>query len=402
MALEPFKVGHPGPDFLIIAFMGYDNDLPPHLKDHHLNEMARGAGPGVAVLAVTDNALGPGQVVEVTSDRIQLVEDLGEINMGNEPKLRELLARALVSYPGQPRIAIGFAGHGSGIFNEEPPNQLLRALTLLASPGAHFLRSLKEDTFLLPAFSVLIDRPYGQLTNNEIGLMLKGAFDSAGREAPVDLLFFDTCLNGMVEVVTEFADFAECVVASEENEPATGWHYDKWLALMSAAPPGDSAAWGGQAVEAMAAAYSEVVLRDPMTLSAVATGPHPLPVVERFKDLVDSARPLGLDGYARLEWARRQSRIFGNFKVDSYDLRDFAGHLAGREDMPALAASARALAEAVREAVLHLTAPRAPTAHGLAFWFPGTRQSFKKDIASYKLLRFDQYTQWSAYLDQHL
>jgi hypothetical protein len=402
MALEPFKVGHSRPEFVIILFLGYDNELPSYLKDHHLNELARGAGASVAILAVADNALGPGQVVEITSRRITLLEDLGEIDTGDPQLLGDLLARALASYPSQPRIAIGFSGHGTGIFDEESPDQLLRALALLTHPRTHVRRPPRADAVLKCDYSVLHDRPHGQLTNLEVGDMLRAAFDAAGRRSPVDLLFFDTCLNGMIEVVTEFAEFAECVIASEENEPATGWHYDKWLARMNASPPIDPAAWGGQAVDAMAEAYAEISFATPVTLSAIAAGRGPLRTVACFKALIEAAELLGLDGYAKLEWARRRSRIFGDSKVDSYDLRDFAGHLAARGDTPTLARAAGALAEAVRDAVLHHTARDAPTAHGLAFWFPGTRQSFTRDSGNYRRLRFDRATGWSSYLDRYL
>ena len=401
MSLEPFRVGHPGPDYVIIVFLGYDNDLPVHLIDHHLNEMARGAGPDTAIIAIADDPLGPDRVVEVTSRTITLLEDLGEIDTGRVRPAGDLLARALVSYPGQPRIAIGFSGHGSGVFDEELPDQLLRALDLLANPRAHLLRSLQSDESLRSAFSVNFGRPNTQLSNGEIGRMLRAAFDAADRAEPVDLLFFDTCLNGMIEIATEFADFAACIVGSQDNEPVTGWHYDKWLSLMTSSPPADPAAWGRQAVDAMTAAYA-VGMTDPVTLSAIAAGPVPSLVVARFEALLDAAVPLGRAGYDALNGARLGSHALGGGTFDSYDLCEFADRLARREDMPTLAQAATALAEAVGDAVLHLTNLRAPNAHGLAFWFPGNRRSYDKDVGTYSRLRFDRETGWSAFLGRHL
>lgn len=402
MTIQPFEVSHPDPDYVIIAFFGYDNELPENLKDHHLMEMAQGAGPDVAILAVTDDTRGPGQVFEVTSRTISLLEDLSEIDTGKSEPLAELLARGLISYPGEPRIAIGFAGHGSGIFDEEPADQLLRALGVLSNPRAQLLRSLALDPALEKAYSVLLDRFNSHLSNKEIGCMLCAAFKAAGRTAPVDLLFFDTCLNGMIEIVTEFADFAACVVASEENEPDTGWHYDKWLSAMSASPPADAAAWGGQAVKAMAIAYSAPGPSAPVTLSAVATGAASQAVAARFRTLIDAARALGPPGFRCLKDARLLCRSLGNSKYDSYDLCEFAGHVARQANCPSLVQPAQNLALAVDACVLHLTVIRAPYANGLAFWFPGNRQSYEKDVGTYRLLRFDQETGWSDYLGDRL
>lgn len=401
MAVQPFEVGDRTPEFVIIAFMGHDNNLSAFLE-RHLDQMARGAGPNIAILAVTDVAFGPAYVREITSDTIRILVELEEIDTGDGEYLGDLLARALVSYPGEPRIAVGFSGHGTGVFKEETANEWSHALTIFSSPVTSRLRAVREDKLVMTAVATLSDwSSNGELSNAEMGRMLRKAFEASGRARPVDLLFFDTCLNGMIEIVTEFAPFAQWVVASQDNEPSAGWHYDKWLSLTGASPPADPETWAAQAVEAMAMAYAGTT-SDPVTLSATAAGPDPLPVVERFRDLVAAAAPLGPSGYGHLEWARLQCVAMGNSKVDSYDLRDFAGHLSRRQGHPALTAAADALALAVEGAVPHVTRLNAPTAHGLAFWFPGTRDSLNRDVQTYSQLSFDRQTGWSSYLDRHL
>jgi hypothetical protein len=52
----------------------------------------------------------------------------------------------------------------------------------------------------------------------------------------VDLIFSDTCLNGMIEVLEQFKEFAEVVVGSEDLEPGGGWEYHEWFGLMSDSP----------------------------------------------------------------------------------------------------------------------------------------------------------------------
>ena len=59
----------------------------------------------------------------------------------------------------------------------------------------------------------------GVLTNLEAEGVLKAAFKRAGMTGKVDLIFSDTCLNGMIEVAEQLKDYATCIVGSEELEP---------------------------------------------------------------------------------------------------------------------------------------------------------------------------------------
>ena len=38
-----------------------------------------------------------------------------------------------------------------------------------------------------------------------------------------NLIFSDTCLNGMIEVTEQLKDYATCIVGSEDLEPGDGW-----------------------------------------------------------------------------------------------------------------------------------------------------------------------------------
>jgi Clostripain family len=74
----------------------------------------------------------------------------------------------------------------------------------------------------------------GVLTNREAYGVLKAAFSRSHYAEPVDLIFSDTCLNGMVEVLDQFKEFATVVIGSEDLEPGDGWEYYEWFRLMSA------------------------------------------------------------------------------------------------------------------------------------------------------------------------
>jgi len=70
----------------------------------------------------------------------------------------------------------------------------------------------------------------------------------------VDLLAFDACLMGMVEVASQFRNEADVMVASEETIPATGYDYS-FLAALVANPAMDAKTLGVAIVDSYAAYY---------------------------------------------------------------------------------------------------------------------------------------------------
>ncbi|WP_373840183.1 clostripain-related cysteine peptidase [Methanospirillum sp.] len=52
----------------------------------------------------------------------------------------------------------------------------------------------------------------------------------------IDLIGFDSCMMGCLEVLSALAPFASYLIASEETEPKDGWPYDPWIAYIGAHP----------------------------------------------------------------------------------------------------------------------------------------------------------------------
>ncbi|MEZ0370503.1 MAG: clostripain-related cysteine peptidase [Candidatus Sericytochromatia bacterium] len=63
---------------------------------------------------------------------------------------------------------------------------------------------------------------------------IKQAFSSSGLK--VDLLGFDACLMGNLEVARAVSPFARYMVASEELSPAHGWHYVDLISILAGNP----------------------------------------------------------------------------------------------------------------------------------------------------------------------
>jgi hypothetical protein len=407
---QPFAIKDPEVTHVIVELFGGDNNLSAFVEED-LYEMAAGNRGPFAVLALADYADAGATVIEWTprTGRHE-VERLGEIDTGDPETLAEFVARALVTYPAGVKLAIGFWDHGSGVFDEYDPNELLlerRAGRYPAVPRHRRPRSFRARHLLLGAWRrsaevraramLHDDTNAGVLTNLEAGRMLAAAFARAGRTAKVELLFSDTCLNGMVEVTEQLRPFAEVVVASEDLEPGDGWEYHEWLARMSDAPPADAGAWGRQAVEGFEAGYRDRPGEHPCTLAAFRAENR---IATAFKGFVEAARSLGRPGFDRLQRARALAQSFAG-SYDSYDLEHFMQLIGRQRGAPALRAAAAEVVAATAEARVASTAlgPTVRRATGLAFWFPSTRRELEEAIGTYRRLAFAERTGWADYLE---
>jgi hypothetical protein len=405
--VAPFPVKDHDATHVIIEIFGGDNNLSPFILED-MQEMAAGNRGRFVVLGLADYADRGGIVVEL-SPRAgnHVIEDLGEINTGDPETLAMFLARALVTYGPEVHKAIGFWDHGSGTFDEQDPNQtvlerglnslpryrrgpsrparklFVRSARLMANPSA---RAMLHD-----------DTNGGVLTNLEAEGVLKAAFKRAGMTGKVDLIFSDTCLNGMIEVAEQLKDYATCIVGSEELEPGDGWEYHEWLGRMSDDPPADADRWAWQAVEAFGAGYAGRTDQYPCTLAAFRSDNQ---ITETFARLVTALDARGEEGFAWVLRARSRAQSFTSDK-DSSDLKDFALRLAkAATGDTEVRTAAEAVVAAIDGAAIHSVAlgPTVPRATGLAFWCPATAGSLAADLETYAHLAFDRRTGWSRYL----
>jgi hypothetical protein len=340
----------------------------------------------------------------LTSNGGRVIERLGEIDTGNPETLANFLARALATFQQGPRIAIGFWDHGSGVFDEYDPNEhiLERRLRSMSRRGnrLHPARKLFVGGLKANERSMLHDDTNGGvLTNREAGRVLKVAFERAGfANRRVDLIFSDTCLNGMVEVLHEFADYAEVITASEDLEPGAGWDYQLWFEQMANQPPEDGAAWGRQAVQAFGEAYANRPFLHPCTLGAFKTSKD---IAAAFKDVLQAVDAQSDAGFRWMRDAREFSQSFDTYA--SYDLLHFTQNLKHFATDNTVIAKADALIAAFQAAYVHAVnhGSTVPDSHGLAFWFPAGRSQLLRDVETYKHLQFDRDTGWSIYLRKH-
>ncbi len=409
LEIKPYPVDLTDITHVIIEIFGGDNNLSSYVLED-LQEMAAGNSGPLAVIALTDFAYEKASVkVLMPGAALRTVEHLGEIDTGDPETLAAFLARALKTTEQVPHIAIGFWDHGSGVFNEDDPNETY----LDRSPRAarylprHLRSRSKPARKLFVSPSKLAAQPRmramlhddtngGVLTNYEAHGVLKAAFNRAGRQdKKIDMIFSDTCLNGMIEVVEQFKEFAEVIVGSEDLEPGDGWEYQELFQLMSTSPPTNASDWGQQAVDAFKQGYLHRPYQHPCTLAAFKTDSR---LTAEMRSLILSLSQNGQMGIQAVKLAIADTQSFNRY--DSFDIRDFAVKLSSNTNSGDIEAACQRVIEAFDEACIHSIAlgSQVQNARGLAFWYPSTKYAFDDVLETYTKLNFDIETSWSKYL----
>jgi hypothetical protein len=411
---KKFEVRSPDVEFAIIGVFCGDNDLSLEITND-LREMARVTRGSISVLALVDFLNRPGEVIEIVPGHPEhrLLDEppagAPDINLGDPKIIEGFLIRALNSYSASTRKAIGFAGHGTGIMDRRafapnlgmPRNGGIAAahrINALLAAGPPFVRVRNYTAPVVDEMGASGNAD--ELTNAELNEALTNAFAQTNTRR-VDLIFFDSCNNGLIEVMDQVRDFADVVIGSEAIEPDSGWQYTAWLEKMAAYPPATSDDWGRSAVRAFKESWNGQT-GSAYTLGAFRADQE---ITARFRELIDASR--SNEGFNLLARARQVSKSFKNRPDDPpelFDIKHFAENLlsmAARGDAVHTVCSnlLRAFDDAYLDSVALPEAIKG--ANGLAFWFPEFRFQYDRVKGTYKDLRFNQETRWLEYLGQY-
>jgi hypothetical protein len=143
----------------------------------------------------------------------QLVEDLGEVDMGSGESLVDFISWAAANFPADHYILI-MSDHGLGW------------------PGGW---SDPTASGMDGSRSVLASRLGQYIYLNELDQALEIARVQTGIDK-FDLIGMDACLMSQLEVYAALQPHARVAVASEEVEPALGWAYAGFLNVLTANP----------------------------------------------------------------------------------------------------------------------------------------------------------------------
>lgn len=361
----------------LLVFMNGDNDLEDWVIDD-LNELeVAGSTEEIHVLVQADRAEGYSRADgnwtdarryyihldenphEVTSE---VVEELGEVDMGDPAVLSDFLVWAHQEYPAE-RMILSMWNHGDG-------------WSLRAAGGEQPAPPYISD-----------DEESGNWMSIADGDLREGLEEIVDLRGPLDIIAFDACNMASWEVAHSLRDQADYFTASEATVGMEGYTYDLFLEYLQADPEATTA---DVAVELARGAVEE---GREETHSATD-----LAHMDTVAEAVDRLAGAVLDDSSLeqpLLQAREQARGTDYTWEDYYlDLDDFASVLSDSEHQE-LADAGVAIGDALDQAVLaSFTRNRYGFAGGLNHFFDTSLPSYVMAYNSGEGATWAEATRW--------
>ena len=211
---------------------------------------------------------------------------------------------------------------------------------------------------------------------------ISAALRSAG--CTFDWIGFDACLMATLETALVCSEYADYLIASEETEPGTGWHYTGWLTDLSQNTSVDTVTLGKRLIDDFVSASTAASPSAQVTLSLVDLAEMEGTVPAAFNGFSTStAEMIGGGDYASVSNARAGARQFAkSSRINQIDLADFADRLGTAE--------AAELSRALRGCVKY-NKTTIPNAYGLSIYFPyETTSAVKPAISTYNQVGMDE------------
>ena len=315
-----------------------------------------------------------------------VVESVGEVDTGNPQTLIDFVTWAVQKYPAQ-KYALVMSDHGGGWTG---------------------------------GFSDMSTSSYSDLSIPEIGFALEQIRQNTGMDK-FEMLGFDACLMGQIEVFGSLYPYSNYMVASEEVEPGYGWSYAAWLQQLAQNPSVN----GEGLSQAIVSTYvtNDVLLsggrassdeiaqeESTTTLSAVESARVP-DVIGAMNGFTSAITVLDQTRVAEARtYTRSYFSLFGEEVSPSFiDLGNFAEVLTTLTDETAVEQAAVQLRTAIDSAVVaEKHGINMSGSNGIAFHFPDSDlyyyTEFNAEFPPYyaeSSSRFLEQSVWDEFLAYH-
>jgi len=332
-----------------------------------------------------------------------VLQNLGEVNMGDPNNLIDFVNWSAVNYPAQ-NYCLVLWDHGGGWKTFSKKSSGLKKIDIPAENHVGSLSDIiragnsggvKEPNFINPfssGFGITKDVCYDDtdgdhLSSDEIGK----AINVLGIK--INILGYDACLMAMIENAYEVRNKVDYMVASEETEPGDGWPYHVFLNQLVSDPNMSAATLSNAIVSAYQNFYTNYSDKT-QTLSAFN--------MSKLSDVIIKIDQLS-DELINIKPWDAISNIYMNidyfYNRTSLDLFDFADRLAGAVSNASLIAKANNLKQSLNEFVIsNFTEEGHPGANGLAIYFP-LKSDFNPKYSNNLLnIDFPTETKWDEFL----
>ncbi len=340
-----------------MVYMAGDNDLST-AGDNDLAEMRTvGSSDRVNVVAEFDNAgnRGTRRFRIEKNGEAEYTERLNETDSGDPEVLSDFIAWSANRYPAK-KYALILWNHGCGW----APLEIDRIARAAGSVdyntrevaersagrlGRAFFRTTLQTVFArhnMAERAICSDDGSGHsLDTVELHRVIAAGAELLGQ--PFDLLGMDACLMSNFEVAYQLREHVRFLVASEENEPADGWPYDRIIARLINAPETEARELAIAIVEDYIASYAARKFDGDVTQTAIDLSriDGPLSELNGLAELLLADMPK----HRSAVWnAQRRSTRFWNNTL--WDVGHFCKELGNACADPKVIAAADAVVEA--------------------------------------------------------
>jgi hypothetical protein len=390
------------PEWTVIVYSAADDEVLEENMWFDLNEMELvGSNPQMNIVVQIDRYTGAftgdgdwtdtrrylisqdNDLEHITSP---VVQSVGEVDTGNPQTLIDFVTWAVQNYPAQ-KYALVMSDHGGGWTG---------------------------------GFSDMSAASYSDLSIPEIVSSVEQIRQNTGIDR-FELIGFDACLMGQIEVFGSLYPYSNYMIASEEVEPGYGWSYAAWLRQLAQDPSMDGSGLSQSIVSTYVtndtllsggrASDSEISQEESTTtLSAIESARLP-DVIGAMNQFVSAITALDQTLVAEARtYTRSYFSLFGEEVSPSFiDLGNFSEVLATFTDDAAIQQAAVQLQSAIRSAVVvEKHGINMSGSNGIAFHFPDSDlyyfTEFNEEFPPYyseSSQKFLEQSVWDEFLAYH-
>ncbi len=373
---ENFKVDtNFGANWTFMVYLDADNNLESAGIDDFLEMSSVGSKNGVNIVVQMDRINGfvstygnwtgtkrflinPGDTPSSTP-----LDDMGEQNMGDPAVLQAFVEWAVTEYPAQ-HYALSIWNHGDGWRkNVENMDKIVKLKK--AGGNENLVKAVASDN---TDGDILYMREVQDALNGA-----RTALDARNNTSvKIDVIGFDACLMGMLEVAYALRNETNYMVGSEETEPGPGWPYNTILTELTNSPTMPASNLAKIIVQKYGDSYSYGVTQAAYDMS-------------KINDLtlkLDLFSAVATSEWPALKTARDNTKDFHSCSYSCWgtDLWDFADQVYTNVTATNIKNAADAIKTSIDNFVIaefHNTDMAG--SHGVAVYFPPDKSSYTND-----------------------
>ena len=343
-----------------MVFLNADNNLDA-FGVGDMMEMVAGGGSNdyLNVVCLIDREHGPATLNYISKDGIQVVKEMGEIDMGDYREYVRFVTDVAKAYPAKHYCSVIW-NHGSGWKN--PAGEIIKGISYDDSSGNH-------------------------ITTNQLTVAMKEIEQALGKK--LEVFSFDACLMQMMEVAYAMKDGCEYLVASEETEPGEGYPYKEIVS-------GFKKGMNSQQVATMIVKkYSASYNGGSAGTSSTTQSAIKCSELDNLTDAINGFAKAAMAGDFAAEFKSALNRVQKFYYRTNIDLGHFLTLTKTSIKDEGFQTAAKKLEAAYAKAVAYnsLSGYNTKNATGLAIYFPTSSYSFS---AEYKNLAFAKNCMWEA------